>query len=143
MIVVADTGALYALYDAGDRHHQAARSFLDRLPTATLVVPVAVVPELDYLLREFLGVQAELDFLDGLLQGAYSLEPFAAGDLERCRAVIERYRDLDLGLVDAAVLVTADRLNTDRLFTVDERHFRAVVAASGKPYRLLPRDSEG
>lgn len=142
MTVIADSGALYALYDADDQHHLAVREVAESLRGAgPLVVPAAILAEVDYLLREFLGVEAELDFFDSLISGAFSCELLAPGDLKACREIIARYRDLDLGFADAAVMVTADRLSTDRILTVDERDFRAVVSRKGHPFRLLPADS--
>jgi predicted nucleic acid-binding protein len=143
VIAVADSGALYALYDADDRHHEGVRRVLSAERGLRLVVPVAILAEVDYLLREFLGIEAELDFLDSLVRGAFLLEPLAPGDLERCVEVLSRFRDLDLGLADAAVMVTADRLGTESILTVDERDFRAVVSRHGGPYRLLPADLGG
>jgi len=137
--LVADTGGLYALYDARDRNHAEARRAFES-ERGPVVVPVAVVPEVDYLLREKLGVDAELDFLDGLLDGAYSLDQGAERDLARCRELVATYRDLDLGYVDAAVIATAERLDTDRILTVDFRDFRAVRSATGRPFVLLPAD---
>lgn len=103
---------------------------------------MATLGELDYLLREFLGVDAELDFLDSVLSGSFVLEPTTPADVERCREIIAQYRDLDPGLVDAAVMATAERLETDRVLTVDERDFRAVVSRSGRPFQLLPADGD-
>lgn len=37
-------------------------------------MPSAILAEIDYLLREFLGVEAELDFLASLRSGAFELE---------------------------------------------------------------------
>ncbi len=48
-----------------------------------------------YLLREFLGIDTELDFLDGLSSGALSLEP---DDLDR-RRVLSRAHLLAAGLL--------------------------------------------
>ena len=55
--------------------------------------------------------------------------------------IVANYRDLDLGLADAAVIATAERLGVNRILTVDERDFRAVRAADGKPFTLLPADA--
>jgi len=141
MTVVADSGALYALYDSADRHHRPVREVVESLlGTTPLVVPTAILAEVDYLLREFLGVDAELDFLDSLSAGSFSREPLTPGDLEACREIIAKYRQLDLGFADAAVMVTADRLKTNRILTVDHRDFRAVISRAGHPYRLLPAD---
>ena len=137
MSLVADTGGLYALYDADDAYHGAASEVV-RQESGAILVPSAVLGELDYLLREFLGVEAELDFLDGLSSGALSLEPMTSADISRCRELIATYRDL--GLVDSAVIATAERLGIRRVLTVDERDFRAV-RPKGKPLTLLPADS--
>jgi hypothetical protein len=138
MNAVADTGALYALYDADDREHQRVRKALKSI-RGLVHVPSAVLGEIDYLLREWLGVDAELAFLASLRKGAFQLEEFTPPDLLRCEELLETYRDLDLGLVDAAVIATAERLNVETLLTLDERDFRAVRTRIG-PLRLLPAD---
>lgn len=92
MTLVADSGALYALYDADDRHHLSVRSAVER-EQGSIFVPSAILGELDYLLREFLGVDAELDFLESLQSGVFTLEAFTSADLERCRELIGRFRD--------------------------------------------------
>ncbi len=139
MTLVADSGALYALYDADDAHHSKVRKVIER-ERGAIIVPTVILAELDYLLREFLGVDAELDFLEGIANGAYSLEAFIQTDLERCRELIAGYRDLDLGLVDAALIATSERLGIQNILTVDERDFRAVHSRKG-PLVLLPADA--
>ena len=49
-------------------------------------------------------------------------------------------RDLDLGLADASVIATAERLEVYRILTVDERDFRAVRTVRGDSLVLLPAD---
>ena len=140
MAVIADTGALYALYDAGDRRHLDVRSVVQK-ERGPIVIPAAILAEIDYLLREHLGIDAELDFLDGLIGGAYAIEPLTAADLGRCRELIAKYRNLDLSLADAAVIATAERLGVHRILTLDERHFRAVRPRGGGALVLLPADA--
>lgn len=138
MTLIADSGALYALYDSDDRHHKAVANIIKREKGA-IIVPVVILAEVDYLLREFLGIDAELDFVDGINTGAYTLEHLTSADMKRCRELIAGYRDLDLGLADAAVIATAERLGIRRILTVDERDFRAVKPAGGNLV-LLPAD---
>jgi predicted nucleic acid-binding protein len=140
MTLIADSGALYALYDADDQHHLRVRSVLEAY-RGPIAVPTAILAELDYLLREFLSIEAELDFLESLQNGAFLLEPFTSSDLERCRELLVKYRDLDLGLADTAVIATAERLETGQILTVDERHFRAIVSKKGRPFTLFPADA--
>ena len=87
MALVADTGALYALYDADDLHNAAVRQVVEG-ERGPIILPVVILAELDYLLREFLGVEAELDFLEGIARGAYTLESFTAEDLAWARELI-------------------------------------------------------
>ena len=68
------------------------------------------------------------------------LEPMTPADVERCRELIATYRDLDLGLVDSAVIATAERLDIRRVLTVDERDFR-VGRPKGDALTLLPADA--
>lgn len=139
MTLVADSGALYALFDADDSHHPAVREVLDA-ERGPIIVPTAILAEIDYLLREFLGIDAELDFPNGITEGAYTLEALTLVDLARCRDLMSLYRDLDLGLADSCIIATAERRGVKRVLTVDERDFRAVRPAIGK-LELLPADA--
>jgi uncharacterized protein len=140
MAAVADSGALYGLYNRRDRHHRALRAAMLHEPGAILV-PTAILSEVDYLIGAKLGVQAELDLLDDILAGAFTLEPFTVADLRRSRELIDQYKTLDLGLADASVIAAAERLGTRRILTVDHRHFRVVRASDGNPFTLLPADA--
>jgi uncharacterized protein len=52
-----------------------------------------------------------------------------------------RYTDLDLGLADCSIVVLAARYETQRLFSFDERHFRAVRPLQGGAFEILPADA--
>jgi uncharacterized protein len=140
MAAVADSGAIYGLYNRRDRHHRALRSAILHEPGAILI-SAAILSEIDYLLAAKLGAEAELDFMDDILGGAFTLEAFALADLRRARELLQQYRTLDIGLADAAVIATAERLGIRRILTVDERHFRALRSSDGKPFTLLPADA--
>jgi len=138
--VIADTSALLAAFVPDQRMHEAcARAVASTRP---LVLSPLVLAELDYLTARLAGVDAELTLLGELSSGAYELASFGVDDLIRARAVVERYRDLPLGLADASLVVLADRYETDTILTLDERHFRVVRSLSGKPFRLLPADAQ-
>ena len=105
------------------------------------MVPQAIPSEIDYLLRATLGIDAELDFLDDIIASIFTLAPFTPIDAIRSRDLAATYRNLDLGLADAALIATAERLGVSRILTVDERDFRAVRGADGEPFKLLPADA--
>jgi uncharacterized protein len=52
--------------------------------------------------------------------------------------IVERYADQDIGLADASLVILAARYRTERLLTLDHRHFRVIRTASGKPFTLVP-----
>jgi predicted nucleic acid-binding protein len=79
---------------------------------------------------------------DAVISGAFTLENLTSEDVTRCHELITTYRNLDLGLADAAVIATAERLNIDRILTVDERDFRALRSRKGRPFVLLPADEK-
>lgn len=139
MAVVCDTGAIYALYDADDAHHLAVKAVVETEP-GPLFLPVVLLAEIDYLLNERLGVDATLDFLGSLDTQAFTLTDLTAEDLIRCRELIQRYRDLPLGLADASVIAVAERLRIQRLVTLDQRHFRVVKPSIFDHFIVLPAD---
>jgi predicted nucleic acid-binding protein len=87
------------------------------------------------------GVDAQLALLDEVAGGAYELVSFLDDDVAAAIAVIERYRDLGVDLADASIVVLAGRLGTERVLSLDERHFRAMTTPDGRAFVLLPADA--
>ena len=136
-MIVADTGAILALLDKGDRHHAALREIYEERPDAWLL-PWAILPEVDYLAGAELGGKAQEAFAADVADGAFAVEFGRHEDLVRAHAIGRTYRALRLGLVDTVVMAVAERLRADAIATLDLRHFGAVQI-NGSP-RLLPRD---
>jgi len=135
--IVADSGALYALYDRRDSNHRAVREAI-KAEDGPILIPAALLAEVDYLLRVRIGLAAEQRFLEGIEKGAFTVEAFTIEDAAFCRNLLLQYQDLDLGLADASVIATAERLGIRKILTVDERDFRAVKTSKGESFTLLP-----
>ena len=138
-MIVADTGAMLALLDSGDRHHAAIRELYEDRPDRW-VLPWAILPEVDYLVRSELGARAQEAFLADVADGSFPIEHGKHEDLVRAHAINRKYRSLALGLVDAVVMAIAERVRAEAIATLDLRHFGAVKIV-GSP-RLVPRDIE-
>ena len=136
-MIIADTGAILALLDKGDRHHPAIRALYDEGPGEWLL-PWAILPEVDYLVASELGARAQEVFLADLAEGAFVVEYGKQQDVIRASQIARKYGALRLGLVDTIVMATAERLHADAIATLDLRHFASVTLA-GSP-RLFPRD---
>lgn len=137
MALIADTGGLYALYDRGDKYHEAVLRVIAQ-EQGDIIIPDVILAEIDYLLRRWLGVQAELDFLEEIFAGTYILYRLDFQDFSRCQELLSQYQSLNLGLADTGVMATAERFNMYRILTLDERDFRAVRLK--KPLVILPAD---
>jgi predicted nucleic acid-binding protein len=140
MALICDIGGVFGLYDADDAHHEAIKVVVEK-ESGPLFLPVVLLAEIDYLLSTRLGQQAALDFLESVEQGAYLLVPMLSADLSRSLELIKQYRDLELGIADAAVAAAAERLGIYRLLTLDERHFRTVKPKGSDHFVLLPADA--
>ena len=137
-MIVADTGAVLALIDADDRHHAVLRDLFQRAPDRW-VLPWAILPEVDYLVSSRLGAEAAATFVADLAQGAFTVEWGVESDLTRAHEIARKFQSLEMGLVDAVVMATAERLRAEAIATLDLRHFAAVRLP--RSFRLLPRDA--
>lgn len=136
-MILADTGAIIALIDADDRNHDKLLAAYEEDPDAWLL-PWAILPEVDYLLSRHVAAKAALAFVRDVAEGRYAIEWGDPVDLIRARELLERYRALEFGLVDAVVMAQAERLGVEGIATLDVRHFGAVKLRIAPA--LWPRD---
>lgn len=139
MIVVADTGAVYALIDASDSWHERVIAWWRRAGrVTTILLPVTILPEVAYLLGSRVGVAAEAAFVRAVADGEFTIESLDDEDLPRIADLMNAYRDLPLGFVDASVLAVAERLEARDLLTTDRRHFGVVRPRHARSLVLHP-----
>jgi predicted nucleic acid-binding protein len=136
-VIVADTGAIIALIDADDRHHDVLVQLYEADPSAWLL-PWAILPEVDYLVRRHLGNAVAEAFLQDVTSGAFSVDYGEDQDLHRAGELRRQYEARELGLVDSIVAAMAERVRAKAIATVDLRDFGGLRLA-GAP-KLLPRD---
>jgi len=136
-VLICDTSGLLAYFDASDAYGTQVTAVIEAEPGPFVVSPY-VVAELDYLLATRRGVNAELAVLNELSGGAWELPAIEPVDLRGVCGVIDRYQDQNIGVADASLVVLAHRYKTDRLLTLDRRHFRVLRTAAGKAFTVLP-----
>lgn len=135
MALILDTGPLVALLDATDPDHERCAALL-RDTREPRVVPVCVLVEVEYLLRPW--PQALTALLADFDAGAFELLDLPTRWLLRSGELIERYRDLPLGLVDATVIAATEMLGETKVATLDHRHFSVVRPSHAPALELLP-----
>ena len=136
-MIVADTGGVIALIDRDDKYHEVLRRAFESAPEDWLL-PWAILPEVDHIVTARLGRNAALRFREDVGQGLFTVEWNGAADIVRALELDALYADLDLGLVDAVVMATAERVGARAIATLDVRDFGSVSLA-GDP-ELWPRD---
>lgn len=126
--------------NSGDAHHTEVSSWMAAEPQDLATTPL-IVAETDHLVGVRGGRQALSALRSDLAAGAYMVDWWPEA-MSAAARVAEQYADMALGLADASLIVLADRLGTNRIATLDERHFRAVRPLSGaNAFHLLPQDS--
>lgn len=138
-MMIADTGGILALLNRNDAYHDVVRALHDR-EGAKWVVPWAVLPEVDYLASSRLGSSVASAFAQDVRDHMFAVDAQIDRDLPRACELLERYADLELGLVDAVVMAQAKRHRARVIITTDARHFRAVRLKLDPTPRLVPLD---
>jgi predicted nucleic acid-binding protein len=136
-MLIIDTSVLLAALDADEETHLACRTLLED-SDEPLVIPSPVMPEIAYWADQRLGTDAMITLLGDVRRGAYLLEEPTFSDLARAETLLDRYRDLRVGYVDAVVLAVVERLDEPKLATLDHRHFTAMRPRHIEALELLP-----
>lgn len=134
-IAIVDSGPLVAVANTADPAHRACLAAL-QAPGVHLVIPALCVAEAAFLIQQRRGALIEARFLRGLQR--FDVQAPLAGDWSRIAELVEQYSDFPLGGTDASVIAAAERLDTDTIITLDNRHFRAVRPNHCQQFRLLP-----
>jgi predicted nucleic acid-binding protein len=101
-------------------------------------VPPLTLVEIDYWCRKAGAVSAFVRYSRDIEHGAYEMASSTTADFLRAIELSDRYRDLDLGLVDASIVAVAERLGITRVLTLDRRDFSAVRPRHCAALTLLP-----
>jgi uncharacterized protein len=135
--LVLDTGPIVALLDAADPEHERCVAMVNDV-REDLVVPAAVLVEVNYWLLKLYGPQPWQTFVEDIANGAYRLHHLDEQGLVRAAEIEHQYKSLDLGLVDVTVMVTCEQLAETKVATLDRRDFAVVRPAHCDSLTLLP-----
>ena len=135
-----DTSVVVAFMNRRDDDHEQASAWIETADEDLVTTPM-VVAEIDHLVSRGGGSAAALAFYEDLVSGAYIVEWWREAMFETVETA-RRHEAFGLGLADASLLVLAARLETTRIATLDERHFRIVKPLTGQAaFVLLPTDA--
>ncbi|MBX6721857.1 MAG: PIN domain-containing protein [Dactylosporangium sp.] len=139
--MIWDTSALLALVDGDDPRHADVTRAVDWQRPLGVLSPL-VLTEFDHLLRHKVGHRDTRRAIGAIVDAAFEVAHLSLRDIAACLEIDQQYAGLELGLVDASLILLAERYHTTDVVTLDERHFRAVRPRYGGPaFRILPADA--
>ena len=111
LLVLADTGPLYALADPSDPYHSRAHSELKRIEAsgAAAAVSYATLCEAHTLVLRRLGGTYSRHWLEEILEGSVLINPEPA-DYTLAAEQLDRFGDHPITLVDAVTAIISRRL---------------------------------
>ena len=134
-MVLADTGYWLALANKADRWHEVAVSATRRLDEP-LVVTWPVLTETCHLMLSRLGTLAELRFVEQISRNV-EIHEMRQERIEDVRALMDKYSNLPMDLVDASLVIAATDLGEGRILTTDQRDFNAYRWKDTEPFSNL------
>jgi uncharacterized protein len=139
-LTVLDTSFVVAMMHEPDVGHRDAADFYAKADESFATTPL-ILAEIDHLLHSR-GTPGGIEALHREIRaGTLGVEWWPKLDVKAAE-IADRYADLGLGLTDASLVALAGALETTRIATFDERHFRAVEPLTGEPsFTLLPGDA--
>jgi len=122
-MAIADAGPLIALFDNSDKYHQKVKHRLQEYRCnlqGKLITTWPVVTEATYLLKEHVHLQAQLDLLKWIALDGLEIFDLTREHLYRIIELQEKYRDLPMDFADATLVITAESLDINKIFSVDK-----------------------
>lgn len=138
-MILADTGALYALGVRGDAHHaEAVRYFRAERKRTPFGVTAPILTEAAYLLGSRWGIEPVYRLLEGVRGAGFSYLDVEGADVARSLEVLREYEDAGIDWCDAVSLAVCERLGIRSVFTFDRRDFAILRARGTGALRVVP-----
>jgi hypothetical protein len=136
--MLVDAGPLVALLDPKDSQHQRCSEALRQIHES-LHTTIPVLTEAFHMLQpQSWGADRLRQFIS---DGGLSIAFMDMSGLARAFELMELYADHPMDFADASLVVTAEQLETFKIFTIDRRHFETYRVRRGHrhyPIEIFP-----
>jgi len=130
-VTLVDAGPLVALFDPRDRSHMRARRVLKSVRDG-MSTTIPVLTEAFYILGPASTGAARLrDYIE---RGGVAVWLSNRTELTRMFELMETYADHPMDLADASLVVAAETLPAQKIFTLDRNDFEAYRIRRGHHY---------
>ncbi len=140
-MTIVDAGPLLALINSRDRDHEICSQAAARIRDG-LVTTWPVFTEAMHMVGERLSRSASRwrgqDLLWQLVRaGDLHVHEIGSQCSDRLYDLMNKYRDIPMDLGDASLVVLAEEIGTQRIFTLDA-HFRIYRVKDRKSFKVIP-----
>ncbi len=135
-MILADAGPLVAILDRDDQDHGDCAAALEEL-SAPMVTTWPALSEAMYILGDRTGWAGQDALWSLILRHDLKLHAIDEPALHRARDLMNRYRSLPMDLADATLVVAAESLRVNRIFTLDA-DFRVYRLKSRRSFEIVP-----
>lgn len=118
-MILTDTGPLVALVNRNDPNHRRCLDVTRQLPAEPLVTTWPCFTEAMYLVFQAGGYPAQAELWRWRAAGRLSLCDLTGTEIDQAATLMEKYKDQPMDLADASLVVAAERLGMQRIFTLD------------------------
>ena len=138
-MILADTGALYALVARKDKNHKAAAGWYRSVAgKKQLVLTQPLLTETWLLISARLGSYYADSFWESVTVGVFGVIELDPADLQAALKIEKKYEDANLGFVDATSLAACERYRIRKVFTFDS-HFGIYKPSFTSHLELVPQ----
>lgn len=131
--VIVDTGFLIALHDRSDKHHQAAKLWLNGFK-GKLISVQNVLTETSF----FLSTEHTAILMDQIAAGWIELSDPDPVAYRRIALLFRKFADQDPDLTDIALIWLAEAVDIHSILTVDINDFSTYRINGRAKFNLLP-----
>jgi uncharacterized protein len=131
-VILVDTGFLVSAFEAREKHHVAAITWLQQ-HSVTLITLEAVLSECCFFLRG----KPRQQLLSAVSQGALSVQHVDSLAHARIASLAEKYHDQDADYADLALIWLAEKTGHARILTLDMQDFSVYRIHGRKRFELL------
>lgn len=128
-----DTGAIVALLDRDERHHERCVDTISGL-IGPLVTCEAAIAEACYLLRHTSGAPEAI--IKNVANGVFRIPMRLSDQTKAVEKLLRKYRNVPMALADACLVDLADQMDTGQILTLD-RDFEIYRWRSRRKFELL------
>ena len=136
-MTLTDTGPLVALINRNDPNHVRCLDAAKALPAGPLITTWPCFTEAMYLLHRAAGHAGQAGLWRWRSEGRLALFDLGSEEIDRMAVLMIKYQDRPMDLADASLVVAAERLGVEKLFTLDS-DFHVYRLSDGSAFELVP-----